>query len=232
LVAIVEDHLLLAETLGAALCGRGVEAFVLPVAAQASLLAGLLQRHPDLVLLDLDLGGFGDSTPLVTPLAAAGIRVLMVTGSTDRLGIAAALEQGAVGYLSKADGFDALVATTVAALGSSGVLDPLGRAELLAELIEDRKLQEDIDATYRRLTDRERGTLRALGDGHSVHDIAADWVVSEATVRSHVRGLLVKLGVASQLAAVSTARRNSWLSPVRNRVTLASHTGESAEIPR
>jgi two-component system, NarL family, nitrate/nitrite response regulator NarL len=41
--------------------------------------------------------------------------------------------------------------------------------------------------------------------------IAADWFVSEATLRSHVRSVLGKLGVSSQLAAVTAAVRSGWL---------------------
>jgi two-component system nitrate/nitrite response regulator NarL len=213
-VAIVEDHLLLAETLADSLIREGISAFVLPAVDQGELLDALLRARPELVLLDLDLGRAGDSTPLVAPLSEAGLRVLLVTGTTDRLRLATALEQGALGYQSKASGFEALVAQTIAALACSDVLDPVDRGALLAELAAARQLEDDVEAIFQRLTDRERGTLLALGDGHSVHEIATEWVLSEATVRSHVRGLLVKLGVASQLAAVSIARRNSWLSPV------------------
>jgi DNA-binding NarL/FixJ family response regulator len=214
-VAIVEDHLLLAETLAESLVREGIPAFVLSGLGRRELLAALLRSRPELVLLDLDLGPAGDSTPLVAPLRQAGLRVLIVTGTTDRLRLAAALEQGALGYQAKASGFEALVAQTIAALACSDVLDPVERGELLAELAAARQLEDDVDAIFQRLTDRERGTLLALGDGRTVHEIAADWVLSEATVRSHVRGLLGKLGVASQLAAVSIARRNSWLPPVR-----------------
>ena len=52
--------------------------------------------------------------------------------------------------------------------------------------------------------------LRSIAHGLSVQDIAADWVVSEATVRTHVQGVLAKLGVRSQLAAVAAARRSGW----------------------
>ena len=52
--------------------------------------------------------------------------------------------------------------------------------------------------------------LAALADGLSVAMIAARDVVAEATVRTQVRGVLVKLGVSSQLAAVARARDAGW----------------------
>jgi DNA-binding NarL/FixJ family response regulator len=212
-VAIVEDHLLLAETLSTALGQRGVDATVVPVQEYEALLAALLVAAPGVVLLDLDLGCFGDSTALIAPLSAAGIRVLVVTGVTERLRGAQAVEQGAVGIQPKALGFDALLTAAFAVLAGASVLSATDRATLLTELAQARAEQERASGPYRQLTGREQGTLQALSEGRSVHEIAGDWVLSEATVRTHVRGVLVKLGVASQLAAVAAARRNGWLSP-------------------
>jgi DNA-binding NarL/FixJ family response regulator len=224
-VAIVEDHLLLAETLQASLALRGIDATVCAPEALGTLLSRLVALRPDLVLLDLDLDDYGDSTEIVAPLAASGIRVLIVTGVTERLRLASAIEHGAIGYQLKGLGFDALVATTAAALAGAPVLDPVARSELLLELGRARADQERRVVRFTVLTDREQGTLLALGEGRSVHEIATEWVVSEATVRTHVRGVLVKLGVASQLAAVAEARRNGWLTPLveRRRVRITPH---------
>ncbi len=221
-IAIVEDHLLLAETLQAALRQRGIDTTVVVPAALTTVQSALLDLAPDLVLLDLDLDECGDSTELIAPLSDAGIRVVVVTGVTDRLRIAAALEQGAVGYQPKALGFDALVAAACAVLSGVSILAPTERLAFLQDLARARAKHRRSFAPYSRLTDREQGTLRALSEGRSVNEIAADWVVSEATVRTHVRGVLVKLGVASQLAAVAEARRNGWLTPLAERHRLVS----------
>ena len=190
-VAIVEDHLLLGETLCVALAQRAIHATVVEPAQRELMLATLLTEQHDLVVLDL---------------------VLIVTGTTDRLKIAAALELGAVGYQSKATGFDDLLAAICAALTGTE-LDTGERTVLLRELADARAEQRRANAGFALLTQRERGTLAALADGRTVHEIAGDWVVSEATVRTHVRGVLVKLGVTSQLAAVVQAQRNGWVQP-------------------
>ncbi len=52
--------------------------------------------------------------------------------------------------------------------------------------------------------------LRALVQGSNVARIAEANVVSEATVRSQVRAILVKLDVGSQLEAVARAHRCGW----------------------
>ena len=189
-IAIIEDHLLLAETLQATLRQRGIDATVRLPKALDEAVSDLVGLSPD------------------------------VTGVDDRLRIAAALEQGAVGFQPKALGFDALVATACAVLNGVSVLDPAARLGLLQDLARARAEAKRAESAYTQLTDREQGTLRALGDGRSVNEIAGDWVVAESTVRTHVRGVLVKLGVASQLAAVAEARRNGWLTPLNRNVPL------------
>ena len=211
-IAIVDDHELLSEALRIALTATGRTAVRVPTGAIGELLGRLVELRPDLVLLDLDLGPPGDATPLVAPLTRAGIRVLVVTGSTDPLRIAAALEQGAIGYRVKSDGFDELVQTAATALTADRPLDPATRVELLDLLWRTRAERERMLAPFRRLTDREQDALTAMSRGRSVREMADDWVVSEATVRTHVRGVLAKLDVRSQLGAVAAALRTGWLS--------------------
>ena len=148
---------------------------------------------------------------MIGELVAAGVRVLVVTGCADRMRIAAALEEGAIGYQSKAPGFGPLLARVHAALAATAALDPAHRLELLDELRRSRVVRHAAMAPFERLTEREADTLRALARGQTVAAIAAEWFVSEATMRSHVRNVLGKLGVSSQLAAVTAAVHSGWL---------------------
>lgn len=211
-VVIVEDHALLAETLRLGLHARGIDTDVLAAQPLDQLTAALLEGGPMLVLLDLDLGEFKDSTPIIVPLVASGIRVLVVSGTPDRERIAAAFEAGAVGYCAKRDGFDELMTKTERALGSDMLLDPELRLALTAEVSAGRARRAAALAPFAQLTEREQATLHSLCHGASVTTIAAEWVVSEATVRSHVRAVLMKLGVSSQLAAVALALRTGWFT--------------------
>lgn len=214
-IAIVDDHELLAETLRLSLVDAGFNARRIQLRALGQLIDDVLAVRTDLVLLDLDLGPFGDALPVIAPLSRAGVRVVVVTGIVDPLRIAAALEQGAIGFRSKADGFDALVESARAALTTTHPLDPATRVTLLERLRRARAEREQRLAPFRRLTQRERAALTAMSCGLSVHEIAAEWVVSDATVRTHVRGVLAKLDVRSQLAAVGLALRSGWLEGQR-----------------
>jgi DNA-binding NarL/FixJ family response regulator len=210
-VLIVDDHELLATALQLSLRASGFEAEVVPPQPFPVLIRALLERRPHVVLLDLDLGSHGDSTCLIAPLTEAGIRVVVVTGLSDRLRIAAALEAGAIGYRSKAEGMERLIETVRDARTADGPLDAHTRVALFDELRRRRAERAQVLAPFGRLTEREQETLRALASGRSVREIADDWVVSEATVRTHVRSVLGKLGTRSQLGAVAMAIQTGWL---------------------
>jgi len=214
LVAVVEDHLLLADTLCHALVDHGVAAIVVSVLEPGDLLERLGALPTDLILLDLDLGPWGDGGRLVAPLVRAGRKVLVVTGNPDPMRVAVALEDGAIGYQAKCAGFDQVLHTTVRALQASSPLDPAGRTALLCELARARARRDEELAPFTRLTEREHEVLVALGHGVTAQQMAASWVVTEATVRTHIRGVLTKIGVRSQLEAVAAALRVGVISPL------------------
>lgn len=209
-VAIVEDHQLMAETLRATLAAAGVSAAIVVPDDLDTLVPAVRAMQPTLVLLDLMLGDAGDGIGIIAPLTEAGLRVLVVTGTTDREQLALAYEAGAFGVQSKADGFDALLSKVFAALDSDTALDADERSAMLVDLARLRAERDRDEAPFRRLTRREQATLAALSEGRTVTQIADDWVVSEATVRSHVRAVLGKLDAPSQLVAATRALRSGW----------------------
>lgn len=211
-VLIVDDQRLLVDSLNLALRLEGLE----PVVASAADAAGLLEivrtDPPALVLLDLDLGGaLGDGTDLVAPCVAAGARVLVLTGTTDELWMAAALEQGACAAIDKGIPFDELLRLVLSAARGGTVMAPEERQRLLHGLQAHRAARERDLAPFESLTPREQQVLRALSLGQTVSHIAKVWVVSESTVRSQVHAVLRKLEVRSQLEAVAAATRVGWL---------------------
>jgi DNA-binding NarL/FixJ family response regulator len=207
---IVDDHELLAESLRLALAAVGYDVDV-PVPTPADVFAAAQRATPDVVLLDLDLGAAGgDGSVLIEALHLGGSRVVVVSGIGDRLRMAACLEAGACGYVSKSAPLDDLLAA-VRLAGAGEPLMPAGkRLDMLAELRKARADRTRELAPFEDLTGRERFVLGQVIDGHSAADIALSAYVSEATVRSQIRAVLSKLGVRSQLAAVAAARRAGW----------------------
>jgi DNA-binding NarL/FixJ family response regulator len=210
-VLIVEDHELLAQSLRFALQADGFDVQETHTQRGEDILRAAEDLDPDLVLLDLDIGGdLGSSLPLIAPLRERGTQVVMLTGITDRVRLAECVEAGAIGIVSKAEPFDHLIAAVKTAAEDRTLLAPAERDELLAELRRQRRADEERLAVFARLTPRERDVLAALMDGMSAEQIAKDAVVSLATVRSQIRSILMKLGVHSQLEAVALARRSGW----------------------
>jgi DNA-binding NarL/FixJ family response regulator len=209
-VLIVEDHALLANTLVIALSAEGCRARIADLSSVEVVLQQVRTFRPGVVLLDLDLGPLGDGVAMVKPLTELGARVLVVSGTTDRLRLAETVELGAVGFLSKQAPFEQLLSTVLDVVAQRPVLSTARRYELLADLRAARAIRERDLAPFTTLTPRERSVLAALAQGQRVDTIAAAAVVSEATVRSQIRGVLAKLNVNSQLEAVALAWTVGW----------------------
>ena len=211
-VVIVEDHALLAETLVIALNAEGCRAMVAELIDPAHLLQQVRTLRPGVVLLDLDLGVLGDGADLVQPLTELGARVLVVSGTTDRLRLAETVERGAVGFLSKTVPFEELLSTVLDVVAQRPVLSTAKRYELMAELRSARAARGKDLAPFKTLTSREQAVLAGLAQGRRAEIIAAAAFLSEATVRSQIRSVLAKLGVNSQLEAVALAWTVGWFS--------------------
>ncbi len=210
-VAIVEDHGLLAQSLAYALAGRGISALVVKDLRPAAVIETLRGCNLDLVLLDFDLGDAGVGLDLIAPIGALGFRVVMLTGETDPVTLARCVEAGAVGIISKSDPFERLIEHVTDVLDGRRILSVATREQLLSGLRNHRAHEVERTAPFERLTVRESEVLQDLIDGKNAETIATDSFVSVATVRSHIKALLAKLGVNSQLAAVAMARRSAWV---------------------
>jgi DNA-binding NarL/FixJ family response regulator len=208
---IVEDHELLSATLALALRQLGLEVETTHGPAPEDVVELARQLAPVLVLLDLELGdGLGSGLDLVRPLSAAGAKVVIMSGVTDRARLAACLEAGAMGIVSKTTGFDDLVEAVRRLAEGQAILSENDRQELLADLRAKRSADRQRLAPFEALTSREKAVLAGLVAGESAEEIAARSYVSLSTVRTQIRSILLKLRVNSQLTAVALAREAGW----------------------
>ena len=174
----------------------------------------MLRQRPRVVLLDLDLGRFGDGVRVVEPIARAGVDVVVVTGSSDRARWGDAVRMGAHKVLSKSQPLREILATVRRLDSGLPVMDREEREELVAEATRSRFQRQEVRGRLELLTAREREILGHLMKGRAVREIADLGVVSEATVRTQVKAILAKLEVSSQLAAVGIAHEIGWQSPI------------------
>lgn len=209
-VAIVEDHELLAESLVFAFKRRHVDAVAVDVEPVEDLVARILEHAPDIALLDLQLGDTGTSLPIIPMLRDRGIEVVVMTGSTSQTSWAECVEAGAATVVSKSAPLDSLLDSVHSVLCGERAMPAPQREELLDLLRTHRVRERQRLEPFSRLSRREEEVLAHLLDGHSAEVIASRTYVSVATVRSHIRGILSKLGVNSQLAAVAAARKSGW----------------------
>lgn len=209
-LAIIEDHELLAQSLAFALANLGIEVNVVTDLEPAAVLNALRDQDLDIVLLDFDLGSAGLGLHLVRPITDLGFRVVMLTGETNPISLAQCVEAGAIGIISKSEPFHRLIEHVSDVVDGRRILSAGTRERLLADLRAHRAHEGERLAPFARLTVRESEVLRDLIDGKNAETIANESFVSVATVRSHIKALLSKLGVNSQLAAVAMAQRAEW----------------------
>jgi two-component system nitrate/nitrite response regulator NarL len=216
-VAIIDDHVLFAESLELALCVEGYDVRRISVPmeerAPAALTAAVTRLRPRVVLLDLDLGGFGDGGRLISPLARSGANVVVVTASVDRGRWGEAVRYGARKVLPKSRPLNEILAAVRRISQGLPVMSREEREELLAYWHSERAERQQLHSFFDTLTVRERQVLAHLMRGRNVREIASASVVAEATVRTQVKSILAKLGVTSQLAAVGLANSIDWRPP-------------------
>lgn len=216
-ILLIEDHALFAESLDLSLTMEGYDVRRYPVPTKPSstgpLISTVLRLRPRVVLLDLDLGGFGDGAELINPLARTGANVVVVTASTDLARWGECIRNGARRVISKTQPLNEIMSVVRKIYQGLPVMNHEEREDLLRIWHAERSQQQLVRNRLAILTTREREVLGQLMEGRQVREIARERFVSEATVRTQVKSILAKLEVSSQLAAVGLARGVGWLPP-------------------
>ena len=210
-VLVIDDHALLADGLCLELGRAGFETSTIAGPTREAIVAHTRQWQPTVALLDLHLGDeVGCGLDLVAALTGEGATVVVLTGATDQALLAACIEAGATGVVSKTDGLDRVRTTVERAVRGDRVLPLPRREELLAALFEQRRAERIRQEQFGQMTRRECEVLARLMRGQAAAAIAEASFVSLATIRTQIRSILQKLGVTSQLAAVAIAYEAGW----------------------
>ena len=201
-IVIVDDHALMGEVLALTLRQRGYDAYFL--SATGIDCERIAAVRPDLVLLDL---AFGSNTrggiDVLRSIRHSVALVAMLTGSDDRTLLAEAITEGACGIIGKHACVDEVIAKVEALLRGGTLVTAADREEAASVVHSAGAKHAARERRLSALTERERNILQQVSAGASVADIARRECVSLATVRTHVRSILQKLDVHSQVAAVA-----------------------------
>jgi two-component system, NarL family, response regulator LiaR len=208
-ILIVDDHAVVRRGARAFLEAQPDFAVVSDVSSggEAVLLAADLA--PDVVLMDLVMPGMDgvQATRLLKQKSPCS-QVIVLTSYHEDEHIFPAIRAGALSYLLKDISLPDLADAIRKAAHGEVVMHPRIAARVVQEL--DGATHHDM-ASYAHLSEREREVLHLIAKGLSNADIAARLVLSEKTVKSHVRNILGKLHLADRTQAAIFAWRQGLM---------------------
>lgn len=207
-VVLVDDHEMVLHGLGAMLGHFPEEVSVVGQATTAETAFRLVgELRPDVVLCDVRVGE-GSGLDLCRQITTQhpDTKVVLLTVYDDEHYLYQALRVGASGYILKRIDGRELVGHLRRVRQGETVIDHAlaGRVALSAARL---SAGEFWSGAHLGLTQRESEVLALLVSGHSNKAVASELVVSEDTVKTHIRGLYRKLGVSDRSGAIAIALR-------------------------
>jgi DNA-binding NarL/FixJ family response regulator len=174
------------------------------------------RRQPDVVLMDVqmpDLDGIAATRELTAACNTA--RVLILTTFEEDDYIFGGLRAGASGFLLKRTRPEELIRAVHTLAAGESLLSPSVTRRVIDRMASDAGPRTDADeSAIEDLTPREREVLERLAGGLSNAEIAAELVIEESTVKTHVKRILMKLGLRDRVQAVIFAYEHG-LAPSR-----------------
>jgi DNA-binding NarL/FixJ family response regulator len=170
--------------------------------------------RPDLVLMDVrmpDLDGIAATREVLA--VAPEVKVVILTTFEQDDYIFGALNAGASGFLLKRTRPEELLAAIHTVAGGDSLLSPSVTRIVIEHM--GRQPPPDSNATNRlaELTPRELEVLELLARGLSNGEIAAELVIEESTVKTHVKRILMKLNLRDRVQAVIFAYESGLTQP-------------------
>jgi DNA-binding NarL/FixJ family response regulator len=173
------------------------------------------RRRADVVLMDVRmprLDGIAATRLLTGPGVEQPIDVIVVTTFDLDEYVFGALRAGAAGFLLKDAAPETLLGAIRAVADGQGLIAPEVTRRLISHFAAsapDPARRDELEG----LSDREAEVLLELAKGRSNAEIARRLYIEEATVKSHVSSVLLKLGLRSRVQAVILAYETGLVSP-------------------
>ena len=231
LVLVVDDQDLVRAGLAALLRAAPNGYTVLEARDGIEAVRTAAERSPEVILMDLRMPGMDGITAIGQILAEAARtgrqppRILVLTTFDLDEHVHNALRAGASGFLVKNTPAARLFAAVDAVAGGDMAFTPEITQRLVEAFHQTQEHQPsggagvpaEGDASARRpseeLTSRELDVLRMVGTGMSNTDIAAELMLAEATVKTHIYRVMTKLDLASRAQVVVYAYETGLVKP-------------------
>jgi DNA-binding NarL/FixJ family response regulator len=216
---LVDDHVLFREGL-ISLIGPQPDLQVIGQAGNVHEAIGAARTlRPDVILMDFTLpDGTGLDATHAILAERPDTKIIFLTVHEDDETLFAAIRAGAVGFLFKnTRAADLLKRLRAVARGEAGI-SPAIALRILDEF--SRTAAPSLQGEEQRssgLTAREIEIVREIAQGASNRDIANRLVISENTVKNHVRNVLAKLHLRNRREVMEYAQRHGLLPPSRTR---------------
>jgi DNA-binding NarL/FixJ family response regulator len=206
-VVIADDHALFRDGLRSLLEARGVE--IVGEAENGREAIELARQHrPDVVLMDLfmpEMGGLDATRAISAELPE--VKVVVLTASDDDADLFEAIKSGAHGYILKNLESEQFFSLLEGAARGEPALTPSLARKILGEFARPAPRRQE--RPVEDLTEREREVLELLVQGVTSNRQLADrLVVTENTVKYHLRNILSKLHLDNRAQVVAYAIRH------------------------
>ncbi|MGH3082416.1 MAG: response regulator [Gaiellaceae bacterium] len=171
------------------------------------------ETQPHVVLMDIRMPGVdGISATREVLVGSPDVKVVVLTTFEDDDYIFDALSAGASGFLLKRTKPEELISAIHAVADGDSLLSPSVTRRVI-----DRMATQPVaglsGARLEKLTPREREVLELIGRGLSNREIAESFVIEESTVKTHVKRILLKLGLRDRVQAVILAYETGLIRP-------------------
>jgi DNA-binding NarL/FixJ family response regulator len=170
---------------------------------------------PDVVLMDVRMPKIsGIEACRAIKEVAPSAKIVMLTNSDEEEDLFDAIRAGASGYLLKDIPLDEVAEAVRAVDRGQSLINPSMTGKLLTEFVmlanrdsEDRA----VPVAASELTEQETEVLKLVARGMNNRDIAKELLISENTVKNHIRSILEKLQIHSRMEAVMIAIRQKLI---------------------
>ncbi len=174
-------------------------------ATAAELMAGLEQRLPDVLVLDLVLPD-GSGKDLVPEILKSypGLPVLILTSIDVPAMVSSMMRRGCKGYLLKGAGPEMLVEAIETVYKQEEYIEPELKEQLLQNVIKYKTAKPDLPLLPE-LSEREKEILQLIANENTTREISEKLYISYRTAENHRYNLIQKLDVKNTAGLVKIA---------------------------